>query len=37
MNYTVMTEDLREFLSEQRLSKVCLLGHSRGFSSKSNV
>jgi esterase len=30
MNYTVMTEDLREFLSEQGLSNVCLLGHSMG-------
>jgi len=30
MNYTVMTEDLREFLSEHGLSNVCLLGHSMG-------
>ena len=30
MNYIVMTEDLREFLSEQGLSNVCLLGHSMG-------
>ena len=30
MDYTVMAEDLREFLAEQSLSNVCLLGHSMG-------
>src|SRR5690242_798413 len=30
MNYEVMTEDLREFLAEQGLSEVFLLGHSMG-------
>jgi pimeloyl-ACP methyl ester carboxylesterase len=30
MNYGVMTEDLREFLAEQGLSVVFLLGHSMG-------
>jgi pimeloyl-ACP methyl ester carboxylesterase len=30
MNYGVMTEDLRGFLSEQGLSKAFLLGHSMG-------
>jgi esterase len=30
MNYGVMTEDLRGFLSEQGLSQVFLLGHSMG-------
>jgi len=30
MNYSVMTEDLREFLAEQGLSEVFLLGHSMG-------
>jgi pimeloyl-ACP methyl ester carboxylesterase len=30
MNYGVMTEDLREFLAEQGLSEVFLLGHSMG-------
>ena len=30
MNYRIMTEDLREFLSEHGLSQIFLLGHSMG-------